>query len=253
MMLNSIQSLYDLKIYKDIHDNINIIKTSTQKLVSPFQRGIRTFKNGSKSRTDRFNSTYSRIQVMKPNNAQNIYFITITTLLIMVCYGQSHWLVLAETYQPLVVPKQFEETKSIQPESLLIQQRVPLPSGLILEVANGCAVLRGADGEVLARNSRVVRSMDPDDLCPADGFVQAKAVDSGFELQNQLCSGWFLITEIMTFAPATDGYVLAGFSAVYIDRRTAEPVGPPRILTPKELGVRPFSDLNPDDLYLLLK
>ncbi|SFK42133.1 hypothetical protein SAMN04488082_12359 [Desulfomicrobium apsheronum] len=189
---------------------------------------------------------------MKQKNVQFVYSITITILLVMVCYGQSHWLVRAETHQPFFVPKQSGETESIPPESPLIQ-RVPLPSGLILEVANGCAVLRRADGEVLARNSRVVRGMDPDDLCPADGFVQAKAVDSGFELQNQLCSGWFLITEIMTFAPATDGYVLTDFSAVYIDRRTAEPIGPPRVLTSKELDARPFNDLNPDDLYLLLK
>lgn len=189
---------------------------------------------------------------MKPKNTQYIYLITITLLLVMVCYVQSHWLARAETHQPLFVPKQSGETELIPPESTAIQ-RVPLPSGLILEVANGCAVLRGADGEVLARNSRVVRGMDPDDLCPADGFVQAKAVDSGFELQNQLCSGWFLITEIMTFAPATDGYALAGFSVAYTDRRTAEPVGPPRVLTSKEFGARPFNDLNPDDLYLLLK
>lgn len=95
--------------------------------------------------------------------------------------------------------------------------------------------------------------MDPDGRCPADGFVQANSVGSGFELQNQLCSGWFFITEIMTFAPATDGYFLVRFAATYTDRRTAEPAGQPRVLTQKELGARPFNELNPDDLYLLLE
>lgn len=117
-------------------------------------------------------------------------------------------------------------------------QRMPLSSGLILEVTNGCAVLRGTDGEVLARNSLVVRGMDSDDLCSAEGFVPAKPVDLGFEMENQLCSGWFFITEIMTFAPRTDGYFLAGFTVVHTDRRTAKPVEPPHVLTSKELGAR---------------
>ena len=188
---------------------------------------------------------------MKPNNTHKKYSITITALLVMMCYGQSSWLVRAEMRRLPLVPEQFGEMKSIPPVSALIQ-RVTLPSGLILEVTNGCAVLRGAEGKVLAQNSRIVRGLDPDDICPAEGFVQAKSIDSGFEVQNQLCSGWFFITEIMTFAPANDGYVLASFSVVYTDRRTADPVGAPHVLTPKEFGERRFNDLNPDDLYLLL-
>lgn len=71
-------------------------------------------------------------------------------------------------------------------------------------------------------------------------------------MRNQLCSGWFFIDEVMTFAPSGDGYVLTRFSAAYLDRRTAEPDGAPRVLTESELEHRRFRDLDPDGLYARL-
>ncbi|NZA28582.1 hypothetical protein H0E84_19595 [Luteimonas sp. SJ-92] len=128
-------------------------------------------------------------------------------------------------------------------------QRVALASGEVLEVADGVAVLRGPDGAKLAENARVIRRPDPGGACLADGFRAAEAASEGFVLRNQLCSGWFFIEEVMTFAPSGDGYVLVRFSATYLDRRTAEPDGAPRVLTESELGHRRFQDLDPDDLY----
>lgn len=131
--------------------------------------------------------------------------------------------------------------------------RVTLPGGDTVEIADGAAVIVGSDGRVLARNARVVRGPDPDGRCPADGFRSVKAAGEGFVLRNMTCSGWFFIDEIMTFAPADGGYRLVRFSAEYLDRGTAEPSGPPRVLTEAEFGHRRFEDLDPDDLYGLMK
>lgn len=75
----------------------------------------------------------------------------------------------------------------------------------------------------------------------------------GFALNNQLCSGWFFIEEELTFSPSPNGYVLTRFSANYLDRRTAEPSGLPRVLTTADFGKLSFSDADPDKLYRLLK
>lgn len=119
-------------------------------------------------------------------------------------------------------------------------------------MAGGVAILRGPDGAKLAENARVIRGPDPGGTCVAQGFRGAEIAGEGFVLRNQLCGGWFIIDEVMTFAPFGDGYVLTGFSAAYLDRRTAEPDGAPRVLTESELGHRRFQDLDPDDLYPLL-
>ena len=128
--------------------------------------------------------------------------------------------------------------------------RVALPSGETLEVVHGTAILRGPGSTILAENARVIRN--PGELCPADGFRTVEPAGKGFVVRNQICSGWFFIDEVMTFAPSSDGYVLTRFSATYLDRRTAEPDGSPRVLTEAELGYRRFNDLDPDDLYPLL-
>jgi len=132
------------------------------------------------------------------------------------------------------------------------KQRVVLPSGETLEVAGGVAILRGPGGAKLSENARVIRGPDPGGACLADGFRAAELAGEGFVLRNQLCSGWFFIDEVMTFAPSQDGYILTRFSATYLDRRTAETDGAPRVLTESELGHRRFQDLDPNDLYPLL-
>lgn len=131
-------------------------------------------------------------------------------------------------------------------------ERIVLASGDTLQVEQGVAVLRGPGGERLAENARVIRGRDPGGVCPADGFRTAEPAGRGFVLRNQLCSGWFFIDEVMTFAPSGDGYRLVGFSASYLDRGTGEPEGSPRVVPDSKLGNRRFGELDPDELYKLL-
>ena len=106
-------------------------------------------------------------------------------------------------------------------------------------------------GAVLAENARVIRA--PGEVCSAVGFRSVESAGEGFRIRNQLCSGWFFVDEVMTFTRSSAEYVLTRFSAAYTDRRTAEPDGGPKVLTEAEFGRRLFKDLNPDDLYPLLR
>lgn len=127
--------------------------------------------------------------------------------------------------------------------------RITLRSGDTLEVANRVAILRDRGGARLADNTYVIRG--PGKLCPADGFRSVEPAGEGFRIRNQHCSGWFIVDEVMTFTRSGSDYVLTRFSAAYLDRRTNEPDGAPKVLTEAELGHRPFKDVNPDDLYPL--
>lgn len=150
----------------------------------------------------------------------------------------------------LADPRAPFETPATRPPASA--ERIVLGSGDTLQVARGVAVLRGPGGQTLAENARVVRGRDPGGVCPAEGFRAAEPVGKGFVLRNQLCSGWFFIDEVMTFAPSGDGYRLVRFSASYLDRGTGEPDGSPRVLSESRLGDRRFGDLDPDELYKLL-
>ncbi len=129
--------------------------------------------------------------------------------------------------------------------------RITLPSGETVEVVKRVATLRDLRGGIVAENSRVIRA--PGEVCPAEGFRSVESAGEGFRIRNQLCSGWFFVDEVMTFSRSGTEYVLTRFSAAYTDRRTAEPDGAPKVLTEADFGRRLFKDLNPDDLYRLLR
>ena len=127
-----------------------------------------------------------------------------------------------------------------------------LRSGVTVEVTGGVVTLRGADGSMLGENARLARGLDAEGTCPSEGFLGIDASDDRFVVRNQTCGGWYLIDERLTFAPSADGWVLVRFSADYLDRRDPEHDEAPRVVTARELGHRPFAEVDPERLYRLL-
>ena len=131
-----------------------------------------------------------------------------------------------------------------------------LPENLKAEVKDHTIIIYDSNGKEISSNDNIIKLTDDFKDCPADGFEGGGIVtkEKYFTIEQQVCGGWYLIKEYITFVynKESGDILLNKFGRIYTDRRDPNKTIPDKILSQKDFGNIDFKDLNLLDLYKII-